>query len=93
MKILSYLAERSKANHYEGQIYMDTDKGPKTACFHAGNFCIHDGRFFNPNSIPFSSEEEFKELRFSLSQNGMVVTHSELGELEIAIKEAIVEKA
>jgi hypothetical protein len=92
MKILSYKAKRSHTNNYEGQLEIVTSGKPYTACFHAGNFCIHDGLFFNSYSIPFSSEEEFKELRFYLSPNGTPVTPVELGELEIAMREAIIEK-
>lgn len=92
MKILSYKAERSRSNHYEGQLKIITEEKPYTACFHAGNFCIHDGLFYNSHSIPFSSEEEFKELRFHLSPNGTPITPGELGELEVAMREAIIEK-
>jgi hypothetical protein len=89
MRIIRYRAERSASDYYQGIIDIESDEGRFGVCFSAMNFCLHDGEFFNPNSIPMN-RKDYKEACFSISSNGTFMTRDRIRQIEKALEQAII---
>jgi hypothetical protein len=90
MKIVDYCAKRSARDQYSGNLWIKTDMGEYQICFEATNFCLHDGKFFDMDSVPITTSEEYKKISLKLSLNGSPVDCRIMQKIRDSLEEAVI---